>query len=750
MIQDLTSLVAKAQKGDKDAMNDLIAQSYDELYYFAYKTVKNEDLAADITQESCITILQKLNTLTQPGAFKSWARQVVYHHCTHHFRDTHEVQATENEDGETIFDTLADTDTSVMPEAIAEDKAFQKIMQDLLNELPAEQRAALMLYYYEKMSVSEIASIQGVSEGTIKSRLNYGRKAVKAKVEEYEKKNDVRLHSSAILPALLYFLFQLGKEETAKAGMALAPGVAAGVGTATVGIGVKIAVATGLVLSFGAIGGVIGSHMINPGPPPTNPTIIATPTTGVSTPTFSTIPSSGTTTAPTTQPTSDPITQPTTTVPTTKPTTVTTTMPIVQANPVSDFEYTISDKSGYVVIQDYVGSSKDVVIPATINGFPVRYIGIRAFTGTVAENVVLPDTLEEIMLEAFLSCKSLKTIHFPSNLQKIGFDAFRNCSSLEQVNFPDGLESIKGGAFSGCIALKEVVIPGTVKDLGEELFSGCDSIETVTFKHGLEVIGGRVMFTSPMIKTLEIPSSVKEIKSEALLSLKLDSITFLGDAPIVGKYHFQWCPEHFTIYYDPNTSGWDDTPLSEYNLVPLFQPENVPEAFWNVLNNKQEIQFADRSIFIDDYSFLEHFDDIKDCSNVRYTVITTDAGETMLLIEHEESILVLFEDAGVVYGRSYNFRNMYHICTNGVYTWNDTDAEGHHYGQDVLCFKDGKITSRRLWQIDNDGSENAKYMIGEDEVTRDALLAYSDSIDEEYVSWSDLTRYPIPDLHPGG
>jgi len=320
MAQELTGLVVQAQKGCENALNDLIAQCYEDLYYFAYKTVKNEDLAADITHDSCIIIIQKLNTLKDPGAFKSWARQIVYHQCTHHFRDSREVQVVENEDNETIFDTLADTDTSVMPEEVAQDKAFQKIMQDLLNELPAEQRAALMLYYYEKMSVGEIASIQRVSEGTIKSRLNYGRKAVKTKVEEYEKKNGIRLHSTAFLPLLLYFLFRTGAKETGKSGVALAPGAAAGivgaagVGTATIGIGVKIAVAAGLIAAFGVIGSVIGSSIISPGPSPTNPTIMATPT-------------SSSTTVSTTVPTTAPTTQ-NTTVPTTVPTTAPTTRPV--------------------------------------------------------------------------------------------------------------------------------------------------------------------------------------------------------------------------------------------------------------------------------------------------------------------------------------------------------------------------------------------------------------------------------------
>ena len=47
-----------------------------------------------------------------------------------------------------------------------------------------------MMYYFDEMSVKQIAEIQGVSEGTVKSRLNYARKAIKKSVESYEKKNN--------------------------------------------------------------------------------------------------------------------------------------------------------------------------------------------------------------------------------------------------------------------------------------------------------------------------------------------------------------------------------------------------------------------------------------------------------------------------------------------------------------------------------------------------------------------------------
>ena len=241
--------------------------------------------------------------------------------------------------------------------------------------------------------------------------------------------------------------------------------------------------------------------------------------------------------------------------------------PTLKANPVSDFNYYLNEEKQCINITGYVGENADVVIPTYIEDLPVRFIGIGSFAGTSVETVVLPDTVEEIWPSAFRGCQDLKVIQFSANLKLIDIEAFRNCTSLEKVILPNGLETIENHAFSYCSALREVIIPGTIKYSGEEIFLRCNSIEKVTFEQGLEVIGKRAMFTSEKIKTLVIPSSVKEIKPDTFGFLKLDSITFLGDAPIVGKDEFISCPSNFTIYYDPNTSGWNNTPLSQYNLV---------------------------------------------------------------------------------------------------------------------------------------------------------------------------------------
>ena len=282
--QKLTELVIKAQAGDQNALNDLIGACYEDLYFFAYQTVKDPDTASDIIQDSCISIITNLSKLQSPEAFSVWVRNITYNHCAMHFRKTKEVQPLETEDGESILDSLPDESEGSLPEQVVEDKEFQKTMQDMLDSLPGEQRSAMMLYYYEKLSVKQIAEVFETSEGTIKSRLNYGRKAMKGKVEEYEKKNGVRLHSS-LLPLLLLWLFQKKKKSIPKAAVPILAGVstaaAASAGVAaTISGGLVIKIVAGVVAAVVAVSAVVGGVKLFDGKNDQDPTHLngSTPT----------------------------------------------------------------------------------------------------------------------------------------------------------------------------------------------------------------------------------------------------------------------------------------------------------------------------------------------------------------------------------------------------------------------------------------------------------------------------------------
>lgn len=289
--QKLVSLVTSAQKGDNDAMNELFNAFYNDFYYFALKTVKDDELALDITQEAFVEIINTLVNLNEPAAFVTWAKQITYHQCTRYFKKKKDVLVDEDEDGNTIFDTLKEDNAEFIPDEALDKADFKKTVMAILDELSEEQRSAVMMYYFDEMSVKQIAEIQGVSEGTVKSRLNYARKAIKNSVDEYEKKHNIKLHAIPFFP-FFKWIFEGAFEK----GMptASAEFVAEGVTTATgtvitvsatsatttavattttataVGIGAKIAalpivtkIIAGVVAAFIVIGGTATATLLS-------------------------------------------------------------------------------------------------------------------------------------------------------------------------------------------------------------------------------------------------------------------------------------------------------------------------------------------------------------------------------------------------------------------------------------------------------------------------------------------------------
>ncbi len=232
--ENLISLVKQAQQSDPQALNDLFTETYNDVYYFALKTVKNETLAKDITQETFITIFQNIEGLNDPVAYPAWSRQITYRHCLQYIKkQDKEVLVEEDEDGNSIFDTVREDRTEFIPDEALDKEDFKKTILEMVDGLPEEQRTAIILYYYDELSVKQIAEIQGVTEGTVKSRLNYGRKAIKSSVESYEKKHNVKLHCAGVLPLLLW-LFASDFGATTMSGttaQAVASGVSAATGT---------------------------------------------------------------------------------------------------------------------------------------------------------------------------------------------------------------------------------------------------------------------------------------------------------------------------------------------------------------------------------------------------------------------------------------------------------------------------------------------------------------------------------------
>lgn len=230
-IDKLTSLVCAVQQGDRQAADDLYTETHQGMYYYISKTVNDPELAQDLLQETFMEIYLTIGKLKEPAAFLKWSRQIAYHKCTAYDRKAKAITVDENEDGLSIFDTIEEERTEFIPDEALDKEDLKQTIHAMIAELPMEQRSAILLRYFDEISVKEIAEIQGVSEGTVKSRLNYGRKALQKSVEDYEKKNGVKLRCAGVIPLLLWLFANEASaaSATVTTASAAAPVVAEGV-----------------------------------------------------------------------------------------------------------------------------------------------------------------------------------------------------------------------------------------------------------------------------------------------------------------------------------------------------------------------------------------------------------------------------------------------------------------------------------------------------------------------------------------
>ena len=206
------SVVSRAMQGDETAFHELYEKTYFSNLYTAKKYMKSDAAAEDVLQEAYIRIWTNLPSLRQPEGYVNWSRRIVANTALNELRKTQpllfsEVN-TENGEGSEMEFQVEDTYVPNQPELSFTEREEQEIIREMIDSLSDEQRMCIMMYYMEDLSVREIAETLGCSEGTVKSRLNYGRQNIKAKAEELQKKG----YNFKGISALAVLLVLLGRE----------------------------------------------------------------------------------------------------------------------------------------------------------------------------------------------------------------------------------------------------------------------------------------------------------------------------------------------------------------------------------------------------------------------------------------------------------------------------------------------------------------------------------------------------------
>jgi RNA polymerase sigma-70 factor (ECF subfamily) len=177
--EELTLKISQASSGSTDAFEELIRVFDSRLQYYVRRFVKDYDLADEIVQSTWAEAYFGLKKLKVPQAFTSWLYRILKRQMSTALKKR-SLYAS-------IFPTAID-ELNFEPAAEIPDAMFTaelaKMIHDALDRLSPERREVLVLRFIEEMDYESIAGVVGVSLGTIKSRIFYGKRDLKAIIEK--------------------------------------------------------------------------------------------------------------------------------------------------------------------------------------------------------------------------------------------------------------------------------------------------------------------------------------------------------------------------------------------------------------------------------------------------------------------------------------------------------------------------------------------------------------------------------------
>lgn len=210
----IISCAARLKEGEAGAFEQLYGLTYNQVYFLALKILKNHNDALEVVQETFLSVYQNIGGLYNPEVFHTWLSRIVVHKCMDLRRSQQKFADPEPQDPEidkdNFFDRMEENTPDLIPHEALDREETRNMMMALIDRLPVAQRTALLLYYYQQLSVEEIAAVMDCPVATVKSRLQYARRQIKKGVENYQA-SGIKLYNLAAGPALIYLLDELAK-----------------------------------------------------------------------------------------------------------------------------------------------------------------------------------------------------------------------------------------------------------------------------------------------------------------------------------------------------------------------------------------------------------------------------------------------------------------------------------------------------------------------------------------------------------
>lgn len=192
----ITSLAARASKGDDKAFAELCELKLQEIVYTIVKILGRYEGSEDIAQEVLIKAHQGIGRLREPKYFNTWLYRIIVNECKMFFRKN--ARAGLARQLEELEDKIAVDEPEFLPERALENEEDKEALMRAIGKLSPKNRQVLTLFYFGGLSYAEIAEATGLSIKSIDNSLSYSKKSIR---KQMERKGVFLADMKGILPA---------------------------------------------------------------------------------------------------------------------------------------------------------------------------------------------------------------------------------------------------------------------------------------------------------------------------------------------------------------------------------------------------------------------------------------------------------------------------------------------------------------------------------------------------------------------
>lgn len=182
-MRDLTSLMKRSAKGDEGAFSCFVKETEGTVYRYLLAILKNREDALDISQETYLKLWRTLSSYRGDCSPTAWLLRIARSCAIDHLRKEgkHEIipLTFEGKDGEEHTIEPPDPNSEARPDEAFAKKEMRAAVRQAILSLDDDRRDVLVLREFEGLSYEEIAHRLSLEVGTVKSRLNRARQAVK-------------------------------------------------------------------------------------------------------------------------------------------------------------------------------------------------------------------------------------------------------------------------------------------------------------------------------------------------------------------------------------------------------------------------------------------------------------------------------------------------------------------------------------------------------------------------------------------